>query len=48
MEANTLEEPGAIIPHTGICAGGRVTGISTVTTIGHGILVLIIGIIFAG
>ncbi len=22
MEANTLEEPGAIIPHAGICAGG--------------------------
>jgi len=21
MEANTLEEPGAIIPHAGICAG---------------------------
>lgn len=22
MEANTLERPGAIIPHAGICAGG--------------------------
>jgi len=35
-EASISEEPGAVVPHAGICAGGgsRVTGCPTVTTYG--------------
>jgi len=32
-EASISEEPSAVVPHAGICAGGsRVTGCPTVTT----------------
>ena len=31
-EASVSEEPGAVVPHAGICAGGvRVTGVPTAT-----------------
>ena len=34
-EASISEEPSAVVPHAGICAGGsRVTGCPTVTTYG--------------
>ena len=33
-EASIFEEPGAIIPHAGICAGGgRVTALPTATAV---------------
>ena len=33
-EASISEEPGAVVPHAGICAGGgRVTALSTATAI---------------